>query len=243
VLASVFSATTTRLLGRIPVGNRRLVVDLGCGPGYTTRLLREVLSPERLMAVDASASFAAQAMDRLGGDAEVLVADVSALPNAISGVDFMFARFLLTHLAEPVAAVQHWLSRLAPSGLIAVEEVESITTAEPVLSEYLALQRHMLEVNANRLEIGPFIAEAARRCGARCSTEVVTLTPSPSIAARMFAMNFTSWRTHPTVSGNVSQRELDLTQAGLLDIATGRRQSAPITWELRHARITPTMGD
>lgn len=48
VLAAVFKDTTSELLSSIPAENRRNVVDLGCGPGYTTLLLRDVLSPERL---------------------------------------------------------------------------------------------------------------------------------------------------------------------------------------------------
>lgn len=105
------------------------------------------------------------------------MADVVALSAAVSGVGLMFARFLLTHLADPAAAVEHWLGRLAPNGLITLQEVESITTDEPVLNEYLALQRQMLDANANRLEIGPLIAEVARRCGASCNSDVVELTP------------------------------------------------------------------
>ena len=239
VLAAVFKDTTSELLSSIPSDNRREVVDLGCGPGYTTLLLRDVLSPERLVGIDAAPVFAREAAGRLGSSAAVVVADVAALPAAVSGVGLMFARFLLTHLADPAAAVEHWLTRLAPDGLITLEEVESITTNDPAFDEYLALQRLMLDANANRLETGPLIAQVARGCRASCNSDVVKLTPSPAAAARRFAMNFTTWRDRPAVTDSVSLRELDAIGTGLLEIATGRRRSAPITWELRQAHRLP----
>jgi trans-aconitate 2-methyltransferase len=88
--------------------------------------------------------------------------DGARLPARVNDADLIFARFLLTHVTEPLSAIDHWLVRLAPAGVVAVEEVESITTAEPRLATYLDLQRRMLEANRNLLEIGPVLRRAAR---------------------------------------------------------------------------------
>lgn len=237
LLAQVFGATTAAFLRGLGMPAGGFVVDLGCGPGFTAELLRDVLMPGRLTVVDSSPAFVQDATDRLGRTADVLLADVMGLPAAIADADVIFARFLLTHLADPEAALAHWLSRLAPHGLIAVEEVESITTAEPVLATYLDLQRQMLQDNRNLLEIGSVIEDAARLHGGSYRSDVVTLTPPTPVVARMFAMNFTNWRTHPAVQQRASHDELSEIEVGLADLATAHSPSSPITWRLRHLSI------
>lgn len=44
VFAAIFNDSPSELVSSTPDANRRDVVDLGCGPGYTTLLLRDVLS-------------------------------------------------------------------------------------------------------------------------------------------------------------------------------------------------------
>lgn len=237
LLADVFNETTAGFLRRRPPPGRRLVVDLGCGPGFTAALLRDVVAPGRLIAIDSSAAFLRDAAKRLGATPEILLADVTDLPGWIGDADLIFARFLLTHLAEPAAAIAHWLSRLAPHGVVAVEEVASITTAEPVLAAYLDLQRQMLRDNHNLLEIGPVIEEAARLHGGSYHSDVVTLTPPTPVAARLFAMNFANWRTLPTVTKRTSNDELDEIERALAELSSPRAPSSPITWELRQLSI------
>jgi ubiquinone/menaquinone biosynthesis C-methylase UbiE len=237
LLAQVFSETTTEFLERLPRSAGRLVVDLGCGPGFTTELLRDVLAPGRLIAVDSSVAFLRGAAERLAASAEVLLADVTDLPAYIGGAELIFARFLLTHLVEPAAAIVHWLSRLAPSGLVAVEEVQSITTEEPILAAYLDLQRQMLQDNHNLLEIGPVIEDVARVHGGSHKSEVVTLTPPTPVVARMFAMNFENWRERAKVIGLAADDELNRIAAGLAELSHTQALSSPITWQLLQLQV------
>jgi trans-aconitate 2-methyltransferase len=236
LLAMVFGETTERFLRSL--GRRGgAVFDLGCGPGFTTLLLRDVLAPARLVGVDSSAAFVRDATERLAATAEVVLADVTHLPARVRNANLIFARFLLTHLADPAAAVADWLARLAPSGVLAVEEAESITTAEPTLGAYLDLQRQMLRANHNLLEIGPVLEQVARLQGGTHRSEVVSLTPPTSVVARMFAMNFVSWRTHRAVTELASEDELNAIESGLADLSERHHPGAPITWRLRQLQI------
>lgn len=237
LLADVFADTTADFLRQLRESEPRVAVDLGCGPGFTTALLRDVLAPQRVIGIDSSAAFVREAAQRLGATAEVLCADVVDLPDPVDDADLFFARFLLTHLAEPTFAIEHWLSRLTSDGAIAVEEVETITTDEAVLDTYLALQRRMLEANRNRLEIGPVIHEAVQRRGRVVLSRLVSLTPPTAMVARMFAMNFPSWRARPTVLELASPHELDEIERGLAHLCSADASGAPITWQLRQLVI------
>lgn len=237
LLAEVFRDTTADFLGRVHTGRRRVAVDLGCGPGFTTALVRDVFGPERLIAVDSSPAFVDEAAERLGATGEVLCGDVVDLPAQVQNADLIFARFLLTHLSEPVAAIEGWLGRLAPSGVLAVEEVESIATDEPILARYLDLQRRMLEANRNRLEIGPVIEAALGGREGVLQSGVATVTPPTVTVARMFAMNFAHWRARPAVLELASIHDLDEIEAGLHALSTAGTLGGRISWQLRQLSI------
>jgi SAM-dependent methyltransferase len=237
LVAEVFKEATARFLVRLRDERQQLAVDLGCGPGFTTVLLDEVVAAEQVLGVDSSAAFVKEAARRLGARGEVLCADVLDLPAQVRDADLIFARFLLTHLAKPIAAVEHWLDRLSPAGVLALQEVESIRTDEPTLTRYLELQRRMLEENGNLLYVGSVIADASWEHGTVLQDDVVCVTPPLSAAARMFAMNFESWRTRPTVTELASRLELDEIEQGLTVLSADEGSDTSITWELREVVV------
>ena len=95
LLAEVFKEATTAFLLRLRAERQRLAVDLGCGPGFTTALLNDVIAPQQIIGIDSSAAFASQAARRLGSRGEVVCADVLDLPTKVRDADLIFARFLL----------------------------------------------------------------------------------------------------------------------------------------------------
>jgi trans-aconitate 2-methyltransferase len=241
LLGTTFEDTTRAFLRAAAPAAPALAVDLGSGPGHTTVLVRETLHPALTLAVDFSPAYVEQTAARAGGndDVEAIGADVLNLPEQIAGADLIFVRFLLTHLRDPLAAVGLWRERLAPGGVLLLEEVESIATEELPLSRYLDLQEEMLHANDNTLEIGPDLDAALRDDPALRSSEVATFTPPAAVAARMFGMNFTTWRVRPEVVDAHDPAELDAVAAGLGRVATAPEDAAPITWRMRQIAIGP----
>ncbi len=240
LLAEVFDPATSRLLSGLAGEPPRFAVDLGCGPGSTTALIAERLTPPRLIAIDTSPAFVARAAARLGGRATVLEGDVEALPEVVHGADLIFARFLLTHLRAPVSALEEWVTRLSPRGIVVVQEVDSIVTDEPALERYLALQRRMLAANGQRLDVGPLLDRGDWRQATVVRSDVVTVTPSSATAARLFAMNFAQWRARPKVDALTGGEERDAIAAGLAAVAEGRAPERTITWRLRELVLRPS---
>lgn len=234
-----FEDTTRRFLAGAAPAEPALAVDLGSGPGHTTVLLRETLRPAHTVAVDFSPAYVAATAARVGDvGVESIEADVLDLPARVAEADVIFARLLLTHLREPLAAVELWRERLAPGGVLLLEEVESIATDEPALARYLDLQREMLAANENRLEIGPDLDAGLRDHPALRSSVVETFSPGSGVAARMFGMNFATWRERPEVTSAHEPRELDAVAKGLGRVATAPEDAAPITWQMRQIVLT-----
>ena len=240
LLGTTFQDTTRDFMRAQAPTEPALAVDLGCGPGHTTVLLRDTLRPRLTLAIDFSEAYVAATTARVGDDptVEVLEADALELPERVSGADVIFVRMLLTHLRDPLGAVDLWLERLAPGGVLLIEEVESIETEELALARYLALQREMLEANGNRLEIGPRLDTELSANPTLRSSEVVTFQPGAGIAARMFGMNFRTWRDRREVVEAHQTAELDAIAKGLGRVATAPEDSAPITWGMRQIVLT-----
>jgi trans-aconitate 2-methyltransferase len=231
LLAAVFEPTTEAFLRAHAPAAPALAVDLGCGPGHTTELVARSLHPARILAVEASPAFAVQAAERLRASAQVVRADVRALPESVGGAQVIFARLLLTHLADPFAAVSAWTERLAPGGVLLLEEVDSIETEDLVLAGYLDLQRAMLVGHGHTLDIGPRLDQALPAT----VSKVALCRPDPRDAARMFALNFASWRAE--VAAAHSREDLDEIAAGLEARATGSVRAGTITWRMRQIAI------
>jgi trans-aconitate 2-methyltransferase len=234
LVGTTFEDTTRDFLAASAPAEPALAVDLGSGPGHTTVLLRDTLRPALTLAVDFSPAYVAASAERAGGDGvEVIEADVLHLPQRVGDADVIFVRLLLTHLRDPLGAVALWQERLAPGGVLLLEEVESIETEERPLSRYLDLQEEMLHANDNTLEIGPELDAGLHDNPGLRSSEVATFSPPAAVAARMFGMNFATWRERPEMTGAHEPEELDAIAAGLGRVATAPESAAPITWRMR----------
>src|SRR5512147_3170153 len=100
-LAEVYEPETRALLERSKILNPRLAIDLGCGPGWSTKLLQDTLAPGRTVGLDNSPRLIAEARARETLQIHFEVHDVTCAPFPVSAPDVMLCRFLLTHLQCP----------------------------------------------------------------------------------------------------------------------------------------------
>lgn len=101
------------------------VLDVGCGPGYGTFDLAQLVGESgRVYAVDVSARFvghlAEEARRRGIGHIEARVEDLETLSVPASSVDFAFARWVLCFLRNPERAVERVARALRPGGAFVV---------------------------------------------------------------------------------------------------------------------------
>ena len=212
----------------------RLAVDLGCGPGYSTRLVARTLNPERTVGLDNSKSFLAHARATAYERVSFHLHDITTAPFPTGLCDVMFSRFELTHLRDPESVVQLWVGQLRVGGLLLIEEVEYIDTSDSTLNSYQDMQQAMLKRQGNALYIGPRLdAIIDSRAMRRRSSEVEVLKVEAKRAARMFLMNFGVWRHNDFVQRSYGPTVLDDLESQLSAIAEGRIETAPVEWGLR----------
>jgi trans-aconitate 2-methyltransferase len=214
----------------------RLALDLGCGPGHTTRLLAEALRPRRTVGVERSAALLAAA-GAAGGEGVSFVAhDVTRMPLPHAGAtDLVHARLLLSHLPAPEAAVRDWLGQLAPGGLLLLHEVERIETGHPVFRRYLAVLARMMAHRGHDLFVGPRLHAATAGPGRRIS-RVARVGAATAHVARMFSINLAAWRDDPAVRAEHPAAELDRMAVDLAALTASPR-AGEISWGMRQIAV------
>ena len=106
------------LIGRVEGAPQR-IVDLGCGPGTSTRMLGERFPQARIVGVDVSETMLLVAAERARG-AEFVRADISGW-RPEGPVDLVFADSVLQWVPEHEWLCGRLMEWLAPGGTLAVQ--------------------------------------------------------------------------------------------------------------------------
>lgn len=189
IVADAFAPPTRALLRDLPPGGRRYVVDLGCGPGYTTALLCDAFPHAFVTGLDASDAMVAEARERFP-KAMFAVADVTTplrLPAHL-----VYARLLLGHLPDPRNALAHWSTALLTGGLLVCEEPVRYRTDDPVFARYEAAVTAVVSARGATLWAGPVLDDDPPDC-ARVIDRVVEHPVPAAGAAAMFWRNAVTW--------------------------------------------------
>jgi SAM-dependent methyltransferase len=244
LLARVFRPSTVAFLdaweeaGGLETGiEDPTLIDLGCGPGFTTRLLSNQLGLP-VIGLDRSPLFLWEAR-RLGpAGVRFLPHDVTKAPFPVTGADLLFARFLLSHLPDVRSLLGRWASQLRPGGQILLEEVELIETSDDAFSTYLELLSSGMKAAGSELFIGSQLPELAVEAGLVPELDRAHRIPvRDRDAARMFALNLPTVRQREQVSQLADPAELDALQHEL-DMAAHRLgDSRRIEWQLRQIAL------
>jgi SAM-dependent methyltransferase len=250
LLAELFEPASRQFLERVadreglagqdgPAGRPGLAVDLGCGPGHTTRLVAEVLRPDRAIGLDQSEFFVALA----GGDPPAVgfaVHDVTRVPFPCPPADVCYGRLLLSHLPDPRAVLAAWATQLAHGGLLLADEVERIHTDLPALRGYLEVAAALLATRGQTLEVGQVLARLPDPPGlVRRDDRIGHLDPPAARAAAMFALNLAVWRGEAVRAGVATAGELDRLAGDLAAVADGS-VNGTIRWDLRQLVLQRT---
>jgi len=128
LLSRVMHASTSALLDRLALVDGDRCLDAGCGGGdVTLEIARRVAPGGAAVGLDLDEVKLAMARDESrrasAPNVSFVQGDVAAVPGA-GGYDAVYARFLLTHLRDPLAAVRAFHDALRPGGRLAVEDID-----------------------------------------------------------------------------------------------------------------------
>lgn len=247
VLADVYAPASRAFLQDAVTNTPQIAVDLGCGPGYTTRLLAEVTASRQAFGLDASEHFLSLARQDAPEHISFIRHDITRVPFPSGQSDLISCRFLLTHLQDPQHVIERWTTQLRPGGLLLMEEVEWIKSTNERLSTYLDIVAATLEQQGNQLYIGPSLdtMSVSNRLARRMS-RVYRLPVTTKQAATMFSMNIPSWKYQPFVQEHYGASMIEQLEQDLCEMAETSTEEGEITWGMRqiaYVCLNPSTSD
>jgi len=126
VLARAMHPTTAALFDRIGIAPGMNCLDAGCGGGdVTCELARRVGPRGRAVGLDRDAAKIAIAREEADAGLAVEYREGDLLTTEVAPeYDVIYARFLLTHMADPAAAAARIAAGLRPNGVLIVEDID-----------------------------------------------------------------------------------------------------------------------
>jgi trans-aconitate 2-methyltransferase len=109
------------LAGRIAVANVRRVIDLGCGPGNSTAVLRDRWPDAEFTGLDSSAEMMERARREYPGQ-RWIAGDIAEWSAGNDGpFDVVFSNAAMPWVNDHAAVYPQLLSRVAPGGALAIQ--------------------------------------------------------------------------------------------------------------------------
>ncbi|HET9656824.1 MAG TPA: class I SAM-dependent methyltransferase [Kineosporiaceae bacterium] len=233
LLAEVYRPATEAFLRERAPRQPELAVDLGCGPGHTTRLLHEISQATRTTGLDASTRYLELAAADPPAGVDFARADLSRGPLPVPPADLMLCRFLLTHLSAPQTALRSWVAALRPGGVLLAQETARLASPAWQFQRYYELVGAVQRSHGQALEIGARLAGLAAGTGAQvCHVGRRRLVMPAPVMARLHVLNLRTWRDHPVVHALAEPEEVDVLDSWLEAVAVGRVTTPPVDQEL-----------
>ena len=173
LLARVMLPTTIQLLGRVGLIRGMKCLDVGCGGGHVALLMSSMVGPEgRVLATDTDKEILALA----GKDAEAANAGNVELQHldACASLwqeefDLTYARFLLSHLSEPMTCLEAMVEACRPEGTVVIEDTDFAGSfcypSCAAYERYKELYQKIVQRGGGDPNIGPKLPAMLRRAG------------------------------------------------------------------------------
>jgi SAM-dependent methyltransferase len=173
VISEVLEPSSTGLLRTAGIAEGLRCLDLGCGGGHTAvAMARLVGTTGRVVGIDMDAvkvslaerAAAAQNLPNV----EFRTGDATAL-NDDGEYDLVYARVLLTHLADPEKVLARMVRAVKPGGPVVLEDLDHTAVfCHPhcaALDRYIELYNELSRRRGGDPEIGPKLVGMMRRAG------------------------------------------------------------------------------
>lgn len=234
VLSGVFSDSTKAFLRHSVKRSPRCIADLGCGPGHTTSMLADFLEADQAVGLDNSEHFIRLARSAYHQKVSYHLHDVTSIPFPLAPFDILFCRFLLTHLESADCVLGKWATQLNGGGLILIEEVDWIHTANETFALYLNIVDAMLKHMAGNLYMGKRLNQMQLPgLLKRRASHIRRLPVSTGEAATMFFLNIRTWKTQPFAQRNYPGSVISELERNLGMLAGRADGGIEIEWYLR----------
>jgi ubiquinone/menaquinone biosynthesis C-methylase UbiE len=173
IISHALWPATLNLLHRAGLKTGMVCLDVGCGGGdVTLQIARLVGSFGMATGIDTDSTEMQLARQEADHEAitnvRFLALDIDHLDDE-AAYDLVYARLLLTHLRNPVNALQRMVNAAKPGGVVVVEDMDHsgifCYPASPTLKRHVSLYNQIVRIKGADPEIGPKLLALFRQVG------------------------------------------------------------------------------
>lgn len=126
ILSDTLCETSKSLLLKAGLKTGLQALDVGSGSGDMTYVISSIIGPDgKVTGVDIDKSVIELAKQNFTAEnLEFKVEDIFDITSESENYDIIYSRFLMSHLPNPVMAIEHLKSKLKPGGALVIEDVE-----------------------------------------------------------------------------------------------------------------------
>ena len=221
--ARVMAPATADFLTRVGVAPGWRCLDVGCGGGQVTIALARAVGPSgRVVGIDTDEDvlqIARRTAQRAGVRAEFISADASE-PLERDAFDLVYARLVLSHLADPVGALSAMRAAVRVDGRVAVEDLFTGTLRSDPPSRALDRLQDVysatVRAHGGDPTIGPRLWALLTVAGLEDVSEVTVENPMERVEDKLFLAELVdTMREGMLASGAATPSELDEIRAGV----------------------------
>jgi trans-aconitate 2-methyltransferase len=237
-IAGIFNPLAVEFLTKHINKGIETALDLGSGPGFTTDMIYKTLKCKKVYGFDNSKEMLEYAKKQFP-HCNFLFQDVTDFPFPFKS-DFMYARFLLSHMENAADLVNKWSGELKKGGWLLIEEVEDIDTDIEAFEKYIHINRGLIASSGAVLYVGKILSTGNYNAEVLYN-EKISLPVNNSIAASWFYPNtVTIWEKEEYVLKNFYEEEKEHISNELLRILKGNDENSNITWYMRRILLRKT---
>lgn len=264
MVARLYEPSSRALLARVGPAAPAVALDLGCGPGHTTRLLAEVCRPARTLGLDTSERYLAAARAATGrptGSGAVPGAErylaaarattgrptgSGAVPGAVGYLRHDVTRTPLPGAPAGVIYARLLLAHLPdPLALAARWRTQLASGGVLVLEEVEAIEAPAgVLADYERLVTALVASEGGTMAigpalGGALGGACVDVPVDVADAGRMFGLNLATWGPDAVARGLATAPELARLAGGLAELAGRPPGSGTVGWVIRQVSAGP----
>jgi trans-aconitate 2-methyltransferase len=234
-ISRFFNPLAREFIGQFIKGSPHAALDLGCGPGYTTHMVKTATGCREIYGFDVSDEFLAMAAER-HPDYMFIHHDITCTPFPVHP-EAAYSRFILSHLEDPVSIINTWAGELCKKGLLFVEELEDIHTEIEVFKTYLEANRGLVASQGAELYVGKTIGAGTYNHEVLYNESVLLPVLNRRAASWFYPNTVSIWKHEDYIIHNFGPGERERISGELRRMILGNDGKSGITWKMRRMVI------
>ena len=211
----------------------QLALDLGCGPGCTTRLLAQETKGARVVGLDKSVAFVERAQRDAPAGVAFLTHDLTQTPFPLGPADLLYCRLVLAHQRDPFGLVETWGTQLQAGGLLLIEEMDYARSDRSLFSDYLDIVVAMLADEGYDMYAGPHLQAGDSALLRTVSSEEGEVVMATHVVAELFHMNIQTWKKLPFIRANYDAARIEAMERELAELKELDQDEGQHVWGMR----------